>query len=390
MATLASQKCFRTKGQTTCGHHKRRTLEFYCEKCQELVCPKCFSSIHKGHLVCELSEITFQKKQDIKNFIDRIELKDLIQIGKCTTSTDTILEENNSNFEKLSQELIIQTEKLKQDLDMLTAKTLSIYHKMREDNAKIIQKYKEDLEMYDKQLKQQIQECKTVLQRGSHIEIYDTECEIDTLIHLPVQPVLGTASFTPNKHPQHHLELTLGEVIISSQILTLTDQCRSLSTSDDKGQSSTGQRPEGKKAMTRNKLLSETKVVEEWESPCYISSICPTTDGQAWTSKYSNKLTLLDRKGKVIQKVTHKVEVKDISLSPTIHRLWVCDKENNILELVTGRLCLGTRARLTRRFRTNEEPRCICVTASNHVIVGDGQTHFQIYHTRSDGAHYNG
>ncbi|XP_021361222.1 uncharacterized protein LOC110455418 [Mizuhopecten yessoensis] len=32
------------------------------------------------------------------------------------------------------------------------------------------------------------------------------------------------------------------------------------------------------------------------------------------------------------------------------------------MELVSGRL--------TRRFSTKEDPRCICVTASNHVIVG--------------------
>ncbi|XP_033743987.1 uncharacterized protein LOC117329885 [Pecten maximus] len=73
-------------------------------------------------------------------------------------------------------------------------------------------------------------------------------------------------------------------------------------------------------------------------------------------------LTLLDRKGTVIQKVTQKAVINDISLSPTTRRLWVCDRENNILELVSGQL--------THRFRTKEEPRCLCVTASNHVIVG--------------------
>ncbi|XP_033730053.1 E3 ubiquitin-protein ligase TRIM33-like [Pecten maximus] len=356
----------RTKGQTTCVHHKGKQLELYCEKCQELTCLKCLSSVHKGHLVCELSEITPQKKQDIKNFIDRTEQNDQVQIGKYITSTDTLLRDNDSTFEKLSHQLRMQTDKLKQDLDMLTAETLSLYQKMKEDNSKLIQKYKQDLEMYDKQLKQQIQECKTALQQGSDLNIYDTRCEIDSQIHFPVKPVLGNVSFTPNKNPQGHLKLALGKVIISGQGQTSTDQYRSVSTSDGQGQSSTQQQSgdKGKKAVTRYKLLSETKVVEEWKSPCYISSICPTTDDQAWTSYYiySKTLTLLDRKGTVIQEVTHKAEIKDISLSPTTHRLWVCDRENNILELVSGQL--------THRFRTKEEPRCLCVTASNHVIVG--------------------
>ncbi|XP_033758122.1 uncharacterized protein LOC117340472 [Pecten maximus] len=355
----------RTKGQTTCIHHKGKQLEFYCEKCEELVCPKCFSSIHKSHPVCDLSEITPQKKQDIKNFIDRTEQNDLVQIVKYITSTDTLLNENDSTFEKLSHQLRMQTDKLKEDLDMLTAETLSRYQKMKEDNSKLIQKYKQDLEMYDKQLKQQIQECKTALQQGSDLNIYDTRCEIDSKIHFPVKPALGNVSFIPNKNPQGHLKLALGKVNISGQGLTSTDQDRSVPTSDGQGQSSTQQQSgdKGKKTVTRYKLLSETKVVEEWKSPCNIYSICPTTDDQAWTSYYRNKtLTLLDRKGIEIQKVTHKARINDISLSPTTHRLWVCDRENNILELVSGQL--------THRFRTKERPECLCVTASNHVIVG--------------------
>ncbi|XP_033744323.1 uncharacterized protein LOC117330211 [Pecten maximus] len=234
---------------------------------------------------------------------------------------------------------------------------------MKEDNSKLIQKYKQDLGMYDKQLKQQIQECKTALQQGSDLNIYDTRCEIDSQIHFPVKPALGNVSFTPNTNPQGHLKLALGKVIISGQGQTSTDQDRSVSTSDGQGQSSTQQQSgdKGTKAVTRYKLLSETKVVEEWRSPCIILSVCPTTDDQAWTKDYKT-LILLDMKGTVIQKVTHKARINDISLSPTTHRLWVCDRENDILELASGQL--------THRFRTKEEPRCFCVTASNHVIVG--------------------
>ncbi|XP_033725186.1 uncharacterized protein LOC117315151 [Pecten maximus] len=357
---------FRMKGQTNCIYHKERLLQLYCEKCQELVCLKCLSSIHKIHPVCELSEITSQKKQDIKNFIDRTEKNDLVRIGKCIASTDTLVKDNDSRFEKLSRQLKIQTDKLKQDLDKLTAESLSVYQKMKEDNTKLIQKYKHDLEMYDKQLKQQIQECKTALQRGSHIEIFDTGCEIDSQIHFPVKPVLGTASFTPNKNPRGLLEQAIGKVTTSGQGKTLT---RSVPAFDVRRQSSQQQKcPEdkgnkGKQAVIRKTLKQSAIKVDEWESPCRISSICPITDDQAWTSYYFNStLTLLDRKGTVIQKVIHRAVIRDISLSPKTLRLWVCDAQNNIMELISGQLKI--------RFRTKEEPRCITVTARNHVIVG--------------------
>ncbi|XP_021372796.1 uncharacterized protein LOC110462881 [Mizuhopecten yessoensis] len=366
MATPISQIPLRIKGQTTCIHHRGRQLDLYCEKCQELVCLKCLSSIHKTHPVCELSEISPQKEPDIKNFIDRTEKNDLVQIGKYINSTDTLLKDNTSTFEKLSQKIKLQTDQLKQELDMLTAQTLSLYYKMEEDNTKLIKKYKQDLEMYEKQLKQQIQECKAALQRGSHIQIYDTFCEIQSPTHsLPVKPVLGTANFTTNENPQDHLKTALGKVTTSGQDQTLTDQDRSVSTSDDQGQPSTQQQQRSgakvKKAVTTYKLLPQTKVVEEWKSPCDIDSICPTTDGQVWTLSYDT-FTLLDRKGKVIQVVEHNVCFNDISLSPTTHTLWVCENKNNIMQLVTGRKI--------HRFSTKENPLCICVTASNHVIVG--------------------
>ncbi|XP_021375187.1 uncharacterized protein LOC110464334 [Mizuhopecten yessoensis] len=366
MATPISQIMpLRMKGQMTCSYHKGRQLDFFCEKCCEPVCPKCLSSVHKGHIVCEISEITPQKEPVIKNFIDTTEKKTLVQIGKYINSTDSLLKDNTSTFEKLSQKLKMQTDKLKQELDMLTAQTLFLYHKMEEDNTKLIKKYKKDMEMYEEQLKEQIQECKAALQRGSHIQIYETFCEIlSPTYSLPVKPVLGTANFNPNEKPQHHLKKALGKVITSGQGQTLTDQNRSVSMSDDLGQPSTQQQrseTKVKKAVTTYTLLPQTKVVEEWESPCLIGSICPTTDGQVWITDEKTR-TLLDRKGKVIQEVKHNVCISAISLSPTTHTLWVCDRDNNIMELVSGRL--------THRFSTKEEPWCICITASNHAIVG--------------------
>ncbi|XP_069108443.1 E3 ubiquitin-protein ligase TRIM71-like [Argopecten irradians] len=367
----AAKMPFRLKGQDTCGYHKEKQLDIYCEKCNEPVCPKCVTSLHKGHLFCDLSEITPQKKEKIRNFIDKTEQIALPDIGNYIASANTLLTENDSIFEKLSKDLKAQTERLKQDLDKLTTETLSLYQKIKEDNTKLIQKYKQNLEMCDKRLKEQLQECKNVFQHGSHIDIYDTEYELDSKLHLPVKPVLGTASFTPNKTPRKQLELAIGtsKSDDSGQTSTLKDKGRSVSVSNSQGQSSTHLKTSGKrtKAVTRTKLLTNIMVIEEWKSPCFIYSICPTNDWKAWTSDgYSKTLTLLDMTGKVIQKVTHKAGIKDISLSPTSHRLWVCDEENNIIELVSGIFS----KKIAQKFKTKDEPKCICVTSDYHIIIG--------------------
>ncbi|XP_060067508.1 E3 ubiquitin-protein ligase TRIM45-like [Ylistrum balloti] len=361
MATPINQTFFHPKGQSTCSEHKGRQLDLYCEKCDQLICLTCMLTTHGSHPVCQLSAITPQKKQDIENFIEKTEQNDLVKVGEYITSADILLKDNTSNFEKLSLQLKTQTDKLKHELDLHTTQTLSIYKQMEEDNTRLIQKYKNELEMYDKQLKQQLQDCQVTLQRGSHLDIYDTE--IYPSLNFPVKPVLGTTSFTPNTNPHHYLQQALGTVTTSGQ--TSIDQDRSVSAPDEQGQSSKQQQTgvKGKKAVTSKKLWLETIVMKEWESPCCISSVCPTTDGQVWTCNYlSDTLTLLNREGKVVQEVKHTAVINYISLSPTTHTLWVCDEKKNIMELASGQL--------TNKFRTKEFPRCICVTASNHIIVG--------------------
>ncbi|XP_069102073.1 uncharacterized protein [Argopecten irradians] len=355
----------RPKGQKMCLHHKDRQLELYCEKCQELACVKCVSTTHKAHALCDLSEITAVKSQTIRDFIDRTEQNDLVQVGDNISAADTLLKDNDRTFERLSDQLHSQTEKLKHELDKMTAETVAHYQKMKMDNSTLIQKYKEDLQMYEKQIKKQLQECKATLQQGSHIEIYDTECGMDSRLHLPVKPVLGNASFTANRNPRNYLQLALGtcqsEDIGETSTLEVKDV--SVSLSHGQGQSSTQQSGGTRtRAVTSTKLLTETRVVEEWKSPCPITSICPTNGDQAWTSyEYSKRLTLLGRKGIVIQ-ITHTSYINDICLSPSTHTLWVCDVHNNILELVSGKL--------SNRFKTKDGPKCMCVTADNHIIIG--------------------
>ncbi|XP_021367305.1 tripartite motif-containing protein 2-like [Mizuhopecten yessoensis] len=369
MATslFKAQIPFRIKGQFTCTHHKGGQLDLYCEECQIPVCIKCVSTVHKSHPLCDLSEIIHQTKQDVQSFIDKTEKVDLVQIDQYITSTDKHLKDNTSNFDKLSHHLKTQTNKLKEDLDQLTAQTLSLYQQMEEDNTKLLQTYKQDLEVYDAKLKKQVQECKIALQRGSDIQIYDTGCEIQSALTLPAEPTLCTASFTPNQNPEVHLKQALGEVNTSCHCQGQASPGHDMSVGSSTGQGSTStqQNSTGRKKVKSPvyRLLPQTKVLGNWTSPCYITSVCPTIDGQVWTSACDDiTLNLLDRKGKVIQKIKHNTGITEISLSPTTNTLWVCDLDNNITELVSGRL--------VHRFGTREEPRCICITASNHVIVG--------------------
>ncbi|XP_069107019.1 uncharacterized protein [Argopecten irradians] len=356
----------RPPGQSTCIHHNGRQLDFFCKSCELPACIKCISSTHAGHLLCELSEFASEKKQDIRSFVDKTENVHLVEIDEYINSVDNSLKENVSCFEKLSGQLKTQTAKLKGDLDLLVAQTLSVYQQMEEDNAKLLHTYKQDLEMYSDQLKQKVEECKELLQCGSDIQIYDKHFDENSSVSLPVTPTLAIASFTRNSDPQRYLEQALGdmETLYECQSHGRPGGDLTVRSHGEDGPSAHRGTDVTEEEMCNRgyNLLPQTKILEKWRSPCLISSICPTTDGRAWTcSIYSNTLTLLDRKGKVVEKLKHDTKISDISLSPTTNTLWACGK-CNILELESGRL--------QTRFSTNAEPLSICITASEHVIIG--------------------
>ncbi|XP_033725990.1 uncharacterized protein LOC117315749 [Pecten maximus] len=364
----------RIKGQTICIDHEGSQLESYCKQCNVLVCAKCIRQKHRRHSLNELCDVTRDKKEDIQNFIDKTEKVDLVHIDQYITSSSENLKENTKIFDDLSQKIKTQTNKLKDELDLMCAHTVSRYKQMEEDNAKLLQTYKQNLEINRAHLKQKVQECKTVIKIGTDVEIYIAGCEIQTHVTLCMKPTLGIASFSPNRDPQQYLNTALGEVEISGKSPESQGDDQSIECSSEHVLSTTTQRLLMQSVQQQSKegqemhspiytLLPRTKLLEEWKCPLKISSVCPTTGGQTWTyCQPSDVLILLDNKSNVLQEVKHSSRIWDISLSPATNTLWVCDWEHAITELVSERLI--------HRFQTEEAPECICITASNHVIVG--------------------
>ncbi|XP_060076368.1 uncharacterized protein LOC132555996 [Ylistrum balloti] len=351
-----------TKRQRTCKHHQGRQLEFYCRSCNDLCCDKCFSSGHnKEHSICELGEIIPERKRDIQNFIEKTERNELVLVHEYIASTETQLKDNASTFELLASELKTQTIKLKEELDLLSAQTLSVYSQMEAENTRLLQTYRQDLEIYEEQLKQQMQECKTLLANGTHVEIYYLGCKTQYDEVLPLKPILRSASFTANPNPLKYLKQALGDGILSQDT-------SAGSTSDLADQMGQGLSESGESMFSdlpKSEFLSHAMVVKKFKSARLISSICHTSDGQVWNSYFnSGSLALMDTAGVMKGFLRHNVNIRDISVSPATDALWTCQThDKRIMELVPSGI-------LEKRFETKKAPMCLCVTASNHVIVG--------------------
>ncbi|XP_021348166.1 uncharacterized protein LOC110447069 [Mizuhopecten yessoensis] len=363
------QIAVRGQDPTKCVHHKVETLDWFCETCDDVICAKCVSTSHKGHDNILLSEVTPDNKRKIKSFINETEQKELIEIQLKISLTQHSLDKHLNHFESVSEEVKKQGEKLKEDIDVLIAETLAQVKHLEEENTKLLTSYKNELEKKLADLKEQLKHCKETLQTGTDIQVFDLSKRLQTNIILPEKPKLGSGDFTPNNRRSTILKEAFGKLSLrpseQSQSSTVPDQSDETSVDDTplpfghqqsvKGSTDTGQDPE-------KVHLPQIKILSEWESPCQIYAMCPKSGGGVWTSNCS-KVTLLNSQGEIQQGIQNPVFIEDITLSPTTHNLWVCSStDNSVMELTSGKM--------TRRFKTKDEPRCLCITRDGYILVG--------------------
>ncbi|XP_021373091.1 uncharacterized protein LOC110463076 [Mizuhopecten yessoensis] len=128
------------------------------------------------------------------------------------------------------------------------------------------------------------------------------------------------------------------------------------------GDSSSSDDASGKQ---KHRLVSKTKIVAEYDITGNAVCICPTTDGGFWTCNDSTGLvTLRDKQGDTVSEINHGNGIRDISVSPKTQNLWACClKDKTVMELTT-------EGKFNEKFRTEDQPWCVCATADGHVLVG--------------------
>ncbi|XP_021374303.1 uncharacterized protein LOC110463775 [Mizuhopecten yessoensis] len=370
----------RAQGQTTCVYHKGNTLDWFCETCSDLICATCVSSTHKGHDIIQLSLLTPDNKRKIRNFIEKAEKNELNQIPKEIASSADKLQKHLVQFEKLAEEVKAQGEKLKEEINVLMNQTISHLKQLQEEHSKVLQNYKSQMEQKLKELQEQLKKCKEALQIGTDLQVFDTISRIPPQIALPTLQDLGTASFNPNRNPEEILKQAFGSgsIISCDQIqrhfrqghaqglgdgvVPAVPSARPVSLPTENESRQKVKTPPSIPVSPKCEFLPESKVLYEWDSPCRITSICPTVIDRAWTCDFvGDTVTHMTREGVVLQQIQSHTKVKDICL--TIHSVWACsNKDSSVMELVSGTM-------LTR-FKTDNPPKCIYVTKNGNVLVG--------------------
>ncbi|XP_060063050.1 uncharacterized protein LOC132543547 [Ylistrum balloti] len=406
MSLCKGQIVVRGQGHNTCVYHRQFVLEWFCKTCCHVICARCISTTHSGHVFIQLSEETPKHHSKIKAFVNDTEKNTLVQLQQEIKSTEHDLQKHLSHFETVAAKVQEQGERLKEEIDVLISQALSQLKHVEEDNTRLILKYRIELETKLETLKQQTEECKKSLQSGTDIMLFDIACGLQNHNTKPAKPCLGDASFYPTLSLNKFLLQAMGKLVVTSPqqsqekasegLVTLGMPGIKLSSKEIQTDVGSGDRwaiSQFPKVERRGKIFvfkgnleseefpedlrtalgppiadiskdcQEAKVLMKWKSPCDITSICPASGCGMWTSDNSTTVTLMSNQGRIEKQIENPASVRDISTSPTTHTLWACSHtDNSVTELECGALIC--------RFKTSDIPKCICVTKDDHVLVG--------------------
>ncbi|XP_069128393.1 uncharacterized protein [Argopecten irradians] len=282
----------REKGQRTCAHHRGQLLILYCETCDDVMCVKCITSIHKSHTVCDLSEVIPAKKTELQNHLDK---NNRAQIKQDVDFTEIEMKKNLSNFDSLCRDVKAQSIKLKQAIDTKTEQVLSVCKEMEEGNIKALTNFRRELQSRLEYFDDDFQaKCAAVLRDGSDLQVHDTLEEVRAKAKVPLIPILGTASFSPNTNPHSFMDRYFGTLTTSAH------------------------RP-----PLQYKLLP--KAIEqssfEIKGDIYIQAIATTSASEVWVC-YRTNIELLDVNGVVQQTIPWELPIEDACVSPKTQNLW--------------------------------------------------------------------
>ncbi|XP_069139295.1 uncharacterized protein [Argopecten irradians] len=358
------QTAVRKKGQATCIHHTRKSVEFLCEGCNELACTTCVGSRdhHRGHELTELNEIAEKQKLEMIKFIKEVENIKLPHIKENKESIDKEMSETVDYFDKMETTIQERGVKLKKEIDGLINGSTALCRKMKAENVQRLTEYKKCLEDGQEGLAKQLHECKTHLQDSSVIELCDVGRTFRSLaLNIPEIPRLHTAVFEEPPQFRCYLELALGT--LTANDLSTEQSGASTELPSQMMESTSTVLPSAK--IVEYSLLPQTSIMGRFHTERIGNRISPTGSEKVWIS-YSDILQLVDKKGIEQKKIQFNVRITDISISPRTKNIWVCsESDSSITECVKGNPIL--------RFHCKSKPICLCVTATNEILIGMSQ-----------------
>ncbi|OWF43392.1 hypothetical protein KP79_PYT21786 [Mizuhopecten yessoensis] len=214
----SSQLPIRVKGQSSCPVHHGNQVVLVCQTCSLLVCVKCVSTDHRGHIIDDLDDTVARKKEVMRQHL-RLDIENELSQLECEIrSANDEMENVLRNFDELDSNIKLNGEILKRQVDLFTRHQQRICKQFREGSVAAMETYVRKKQTTFSEIEQNIEACKEVLQSGSNVLVYDTDIVPYTCCTSLARPSLTTA-----KDASDFLEQAISLKLVSCTTVSDTD-----------------------------------------------------------------------------------------------------------------------------------------------------------------------
>lgn len=205
----------RPEGNSRCPTHSHKKVTFVCYDCNSLICGKCVTSLHHGHIMEELSDAMPSIRNKLDLSITSMESEQLPKVQSCIDLSEQRLIDNAKQIKDIVNVMKSQGNKCKDEIDDMIDECVSVCEKLGQSNMEQLINYmaKHKARMLD--LTEQIKHRRQALLSGSNVVMFDSlgnEPCYDAI----EWPSLHTAQFTPCEVVTDFLKQALGQLTTSA------------------------------------------------------------------------------------------------------------------------------------------------------------------------------
>nr|XP_022308212.1 uncharacterized protein LOC111114220 [Crassostrea virginica] len=347
-----------------CPTHPTKQCELHCEQCDIPICTSCISSgKHIGHKQLEIFADFESKKEVLRRDLQELEKSIFPKYQESAAIIKTQKTDQLKHSQKLTSELNKQGEALHREIHTIIQRKQAEIDEMNAQHLAAIEKQEDETNKALHEIKQVIQELKSLLDTSDVGLVSKYRSRIEELRKLPTKLKISLPNFLPQKINREELLKQFGFL---SPLSIETEE-----------QGYTVLSPGAESSPLARPLLDVPRLITDIPTTGYdfLYHVSCLSDEEIWTSGGNEIMKLYNLKGELLKSIQTKSGNRPCDIAVTRSGgLVYADIMDRSINLVSGtqtlfsRLVSGTQIQTLIKLR-GWRPCYLCSTSSGDLLV---------------------
>ncbi|XP_076104397.1 uncharacterized protein LOC143073045 [Mytilus galloprovincialis] len=211
-----------------CQDHSGQSSCLFCTNCDKLVCPTCIAKVHKKHDLTEISDAYNLKKERLKKRQSKLQ-KEKNEITATKDQANMIYDAENSNYAKVSTDILNHEKVLKQAVEKHIAKLRNELDQNHKACTKANEESIKAISKSERQIEEKFRDVQDFINTTDITKFFKEVCQMERSIEVSIpKPEIScrkTLQFIPEEITQSNIgvlqsvDMPLPEVKVSLSVV---------------------------------------------------------------------------------------------------------------------------------------------------------------------------